>query len=115
MSEVIAVKLIIAVVQDQDVNKLLAQLAEEGHGATKLASTGGFLRQGNTTLLIGVDPDRVDHVVETIKSICQTRKQLVTPMAAVGRSINSYLPNPIEVSVGGATIFVLEVAGFVKV
>lgn len=108
-------KLIVAVVQDQDVNKLLARLSEEGHGATKLASTGGFLRQGNTTLLIGVDPDRVDRVVETIKDTCHSRKQLVTPMAAVGRSINSYLPNPIEVSVGGATIFVLDVKGFAKV
>lgn len=108
-------KMVVAVVQDQDVNRLLARLAEEGCGATKLASTGGFLRQGNTTLLIGVDQDRVDRVVEVIKETCQSRKQLVTPMAAVGRSINSYLPNPIEVSVGGATIFVLNVEGFSKV
>lgn len=108
-------KMVVAVVQDQDVNRLLARLSEEGYGATKLASTGGFLRQGNTTLLIGVDQDRVDRVVEVIKETCQSRKQLVTPMAAVGRSINSYLPNPIEVSVGGATIFVLAVEGFTKV
>lgn len=108
-------KLIIAVVQDQDVNKLLAQLSEAGYGATKLASTGGFLRQGNTTLLIGVEPEHVDQVVDTIKEACHSRKQLVTPMAAVGRSVNSYLPNPIEVSVGGATIFVLNVEGFSKV
>ncbi len=108
-------KLIVAVVQDQDVNKLLAKLAEEGHGATKLASTGGFLRQGNTTLLIGVDDDQVDRVVETIKETCHSRKQLVTPMAAVGRSVNSYLPSPIEVAVGGATVFVVDVAGFAKV
>ncbi|MGE5598057.1 MAG: cyclic-di-AMP receptor [Bacteroidota bacterium] len=108
-------KMVVAVVQDQDVNRLLARLAEEGCGATKLASTGGFLRQGNTTLLIGVDQERVDRVVEVIKETCQSRKQLVTPMAAVGRSINSYLPNPIEVSVGGATIFVLNVEGFSKV
>lgn len=108
-------KLVVAVIQDQDVNKLLARLSEEGYGATKLASTGGFLRQGNTTLLIGVDQDRVDRLVETIKETCRSRKQLVTPMAAVGRSINSYLPNPIEVSVGGATVFVLDVEGFAKV
>ena len=108
-------KLVIAVVQDQDVHKLLARLAEEGYGATKLASTGGFLRQGNTTLLIGVEPERVEEVVGTIKQMCQSRTQLVTPMEAVGRSINGYLPNPIEVSVGGATIFVLDVEGFAKV
>jgi len=108
-------KLVIAVVQDQDVNKLLARLADEGFGATKLASTGGFLRQGNTTVLVGVEPDQVQRVTEAVKETCQTRKQLVTPMAAVGRSINSYLPEPIEVSVGGATIFVLNVEDFAKV
>lgn len=107
--------MVVAVVQDQDVNKLLARLSEEGLGATKLASTGGFLRQGNTTLLIGVDQERVNNLVEMIKETCHSRKQLVTPMAAVGRSINSYLPNPIEVSVGGATVFVLDVEGFAKV
>ncbi|MGE5529394.1 MAG: cyclic-di-AMP receptor [Patescibacteria group bacterium] len=108
-------KLIVAVVQDQDVGKLLARLAEEGIGATKLASTGGFLRQGNTTLLVGVEQGQVERVVGVIKETCHSRKQLVTPMAAVGRSINSYLPNPIEVSVGGATVFVLDVEGFTKV
>ena len=108
-------KLVIAVVQDQDVNKLLAHLSESGHGATKLASTGGFLRQGNTTLLIGVEQNQVEQVVELIKDTCHSRKQLVTPMAAVGRSLNSYMPNPIEVSVGGATVFVLDAEGFAKV
>jgi len=108
-------KLIVAVVQDQDVNKLLAGLSEKGLGATKLASTGGFLRQGNTTMLIGVEQNQVDRVVEMIKETCCSRKQLVTPMAAVSQSINSYIPNPIEVSVGGATVFVLDVEGFAKV
>jgi len=108
-------KLIIAVVQDQDVNRLLARLAEEGCGATKLASTGGFLRQGNTTLLIGVEAERVDRVVEVIKETCHSRKQLVTPMAGLEGAPGSYLPNPVEVSVGGATVFVLHVEGFAKV
>jgi uncharacterized protein YaaQ len=108
-------KLVVTIVQDQDVNKLLAKLSEQGHGATKLASTGGFLRQGNTTLLVGVEKEQVDQVVGAIKETCRSRKQLVTPMAAVGRSVNSYLPNPIEVSVGGATVFVLDVEGFAKV
>ncbi|NLG83766.1 MAG: hypothetical protein GX493_03955 [Firmicutes bacterium] len=108
-------KLIIAVGQDQDVKRLLTRLAEEGCGATKLASTGGFLRQGNTTLLIGVETERVERVVEVIKATCQSRKQLVTPMSGLEGSIGSYLPNPVEVSVGGATIFVLDVEGFAKI
>ena len=54
--------LLIAVVQDQDVNRLLTALLEKGYRATKLASTGGFLRQGNTTLLIGVQEEQLEEV-----------------------------------------------------
>lgn len=108
-------RLVVAVVQDQDVHRLLERLNEKRYSATKLASTGGFLRQGNTTLLIGVEAGKVQEVVDIIKDACQTREQLVTPLATMGRTANSYLPTPIEVSVGGATVFVLEVESFTKV
>lgn len=108
-------RLVISVVQDQDVNHLLTVLMEHGYSATKLASTGGFLRQGNTTLLVGVEDNQVSEVVEIIKEVCQSRKQLVAPMAPVGRTVNSYTPNPVEVMVGGAAIFVINVEDFSKV
>lgn len=108
-------KLIIAVVQDQDANKLLSALMEKGYGATKLASTGGFLRQGNTTLLIGTKDDELSEVTAIIKEICHTRKQLVSPMATVERTVSSYIPSPVEVEVGGATIFVVQVESFEKI
>lgn len=108
-------RLVIAVVQDQDVHRLLERLNDKRYSATKLASTGGFLRQGNTTLLIGVEAGKVQEVVDIIKDTCQTREQLVTPLATMGRTANSYLPTPIEVSVGGATVFVVEVESFTKV
>ena len=108
-------RLVIAMIQDQDVNKLLGVLTEHGYFATKLASTGGFLRQGNTTLLVGVDDDKVAEVTGLIKDTCHSRKQLITPMESVGRTMNNYMPNPVEVSVGGATIFVVDVLDFVKV
>lgn len=108
-------RLVIAMVQDQDVNRLLGVLTEHGYYATKLASTGGFLRLGNTTLLIGIDEDKVREVVDLIKETCHSRKQLMTPLASVGRSMNNYIPEPVEVSVGGATIFVVKVQEFVKV
>ena len=108
-------RLVITMVQDQDVPKLLEVLTDNNYSATKLASTGGFLRQGNTTLLIGVESDKVDDVLELIKQTCQTRKQLVNPLASVGRSMNSYIPDPVEVQVGGATIFVVDVVNFVKI
>ena len=108
-------RLVITMVQDQDVNKLLAVLTDHGYSATKLASTGGFLRQGNTTLLIGVEESQVSELTGLIKETCHSRKQLLTPLASVGRTMNNYIPNPVEVQVGGATIFVLEVQEFVKV
>lgn len=108
-------KLIITIVQDQDVNKLLGVLTENGYSATKLASSGGFLRQGNTTLLIGVDDEKVTELTSLIEDACRSRKQLVSPLASVGRSLNNYMPEPIEVTVGGATIFLMDVQQFIKV
>ncbi|MCL6589698.1 MAG: cyclic-di-AMP receptor [Firmicutes bacterium] len=108
-------RLVIAMIQDQDVNKLLGALTEHGYSATKLASTGGFLRQGNTTLLIGLENEKVPEVIQLIKETCHSRKQLVTPLTTVGGSMNNYMPSPIETSLGGATIFVLDVVDFIKV
>lgn len=108
-------KLLIAVVQDQDAGRLLQSLMENGFSATKLASTGGFLREGNTTLLIGVDEKQIEDVIDLIRKTCKTREQLITPMLDISKSINTYVQHPIEVSVGGATIFVLNVERFEKV
>lgn len=108
-------KLLIAVVQDKDSIRLIESLVDNGYRSTKLASTGGFLKAGNTTLLIGVEDEDVPKVMEIIKEICQAREQLVTPMAPVGsNAVESYVPYPIEVLVGGATIFVVDVEKFVR-
>jgi uncharacterized protein YaaQ len=108
-------KLIIAMVQDQDVVKLLTVLTVKGYAATKLASSGGFLRQGNTTLLIGVESKQVEEVTQLIDDTCHSRQKLVAPIASVGQSMNSYVPDPVEVVVGGATVFVVDVEKFIKV
>lgn len=104
-----------AVIQDKDSALLLGALVQHGYRATKLASTGGFLRAGNTTLLIGVDNEQVDSVVTLIKEISASRERLVTPMPPVGGTVESYVPYPVEVIVGGATIFVLDVEHFERV
>ncbi len=108
-------KLVITMIQDQDAHKLLGILSENGYTATKLASTGGFLRQGNTTLFVGVEDDKVQDLMDLIKESAKSRKQLVTPLASVGRSLNNYMTEPVEVTVGGATIFVVDVTDFAKV
>ena len=107
-------KLIIAVVQDKDVPRLMQSLVQANFTATKLASTGGFLREGNSTVLVGVDDAQVDKVLEVIKKTCKAREQLVTPVTPVGPG-ESYVPYPVGVVVGGATVFVMPVDNFVKV
>lgn len=106
------VKLIVAVVQDQDSNRLSAALTKNDFRATKLASTGGFLRSGNTTFLIGTDDSLVDKLLEIIKDNCRSRDQMVAPVSPMGGNADSYIPYPVEVEVGGATVFVLPIEHF---
>lgn len=105
-------KLVIAVVQDKDSNRLSNALIKEGFRATKLASTGGFLRAGNTTFLVGTENERVSDVFQVIKANCKIREQMVTPVSPMGGTTDSYIPFPVEVQVGGAAVFVLPVERF---
>lgn len=106
-------KLVIAVVQDKDSNRLLNALVEEDFRATKLASTGGFLKAGNTTFMVGVEDEKVSQLLEIIKQNCRAREQLVAPVSPLGGNAESYVPYPVEVQVGGATVFVIPVEQFV--
>lgn len=108
-------KLIIAIVQDEDASKLLDKLMENKFGVTKLASTGGFLRSGNTTLLIGAEKEKIDFVISIIKDLCKSRSQVTTSPTPSTWSMGAYMPYPVEVQVGGATIFVVDVDKFEKV
>ncbi len=107
-------KLIIAIVQDEDASRLISTLMNEGHSVTKLATTGGFLRAGNTTLLLGGEDDRVKGALDVIEKVCKSRKQIATSPSPVAGTSGVYAPYPIEVVVGGATVFVLDVEQFVK-
>lgn len=105
-------KLIIAVIQDKDSHRLSNALVKQNIRATKLASTGGFLRSGNTTFLIGVEDERINEVLKLIKENCKAREQLVSPISPLGGNADSFIPYPVEVQVGGATVFVLPIEQF---
>ena len=107
-------KLIIAIVQDEDASRLVSNLMNEGFGVTKLATTGGFLRAGNTTLLVGVEEDKFDGAMHVIEKVCKSRKQIATSPTPAAGATGVYVPYPIEVMVGGATVFVLNVEQFIK-
>ena len=107
-------KLIIAIVQDEDASRLVSHLMSEGFGVTKLATTGGFLRAGNTTLLVGVDDARYDAAMAVIEKVCKSRKQLASSPATMAGVTGGYSSYPVEVTVGGATVFVMNVEQFIK-
>ncbi|MBQ9952182.1 MAG: cyclic-di-AMP receptor [Clostridia bacterium] len=108
-------KLVIAIVQDEDSSRLISNLMSEGYSVTKLATTGGFLRSGNTTLLLGIDDEKFDNAMKIIERVCKSRKQIATSPSPISGSTGVYVPYPVEVMVGGATVFVLNVEQFVKI
>ena len=105
-------KLIMAIVQDKDSNRLANEFIDANIRATKLSSTGGFLKAGNSTFIIGIEDDRVQDALELIKKTCQSRKQYVSTPMSLDISLDGQVPYPVEVEVGGATVFVLPIEGF---
>jgi uncharacterized protein YaaQ len=105
-------KLLLTIVQDADATKLEAALREHGHQSTKLASTGGFLREGNTTLIMGVEDGDLAKVQEIIHSNCRERTKVVTAGSPLHAVEGAFASQPMEVPVGGAIVFVLQVESF---
>lgn len=108
-------KLVFAVIHDEDGHKVMDELNKNGFSVTKLCSTGGFLRSGNTTLLTGVEEDKVKDVIEIIEKKSKSRKQVINSSMTPNGINGMFMPYPVEVVVGGATIFVLDVERFEKV
>lgn len=108
-------KLIFAIVNNDDSRSVSTALTKAGYFATKLSSTGGFLMSGNTTFLICTDDERVDDAIKVITSFSRKRKQYVPFAANVGAVEMQTASFPVEVSVGGATIFVTDIERFEKV
>ena len=107
-------KLVIAIVQGEDAGHAVQALNAAGLSVTRFASSGGFLQQGNVTLLVGVEADRVEQAVQVIGENCCERTRYVTPMAPTVEPGEMFMPFPMEVQVGGATIFVVDVEQFEK-
>ncbi|WP_125544509.1 cyclic-di-AMP receptor [Levilactobacillus lindianensis] len=105
-------KLLIAIVQDKDANRLSNEFIDHDIRATRLSTTGGFLKSGNTTFMIGVADDRVDEVLAMIKTASHTRQQFMTPPVNLDAQLDSTSSYPVEVQVGGATVFVMPVDQF---
>jgi uncharacterized protein YaaQ len=107
-------KLVVATIQDQDAERVVGGLTEKGFRVTRVGTTGGFLQQGNTTLLVGVDDHQVEQIIKTLKTFSERRMRYM-PMATGAAPNGMALYNYVEVEVGGASVFVLNVEHFEQV
>ena len=110
-------KLIFAIIRDKDTNDAVDALNRARIGVTRLSSTGGFLRDGNTTLMIGTQEDQVETVMDILRDNCAKRTQMevIPPLCPTG-GVPAFAMScaPVQVEVGGATVFVLDVEQFRK-
>ncbi len=106
-------KLIFAIVQNEDSKRLIKSLIESNISVTRISSTGGFLHGGNSTLMMGLDDEKVPAALEIIRSKSSTRKEyMVIPSSMPGYIDSS--PTPVQVTLGGATVFIVDVEAFHK-
>ncbi len=96
-------KLILAIVNNEDAARALDALTRAGLFVTRLSTTGGFLMMGNTTLLIGTDEERVQMAMGILRQHCTARTQP-----------SSRIRNTEPITVGGATVFVLDISHMEK-
>ncbi|NLX37198.1 MAG: hypothetical protein GXY68_10975 [Chloroflexi bacterium] len=101
-------KLVFSIVNRDDRDALRQALMDEGFQATVVSTTGGFLREGNATFMIGVDDDKVPAVMRILKDTCHTRTRTVYPTPPLVE-MAPLISEPIEVQVGGAVVFVVPV------
>jgi uncharacterized protein YaaQ len=105
-------KLILAIVQDEDTDGLTQALIQEGFRFTKISTTGSFLRTGNTSLMIGVEDAAVPAVTAILRRTCRRRTQIAVPYSPALEPGLLYMPENFEVEVGGAVVFVIDIERF---
>ena len=105
-------KLVFAIIHNEDAGALVDGLLEKEFRATRLHSSGGFLQQSNATIVLGVEDDQVDTVMAIIAEHCTSRTQVVNPMPPIMEPGEFFMPYPLEVEVGGATVFIVPVERF---
>jgi uncharacterized protein YaaQ len=106
-------KLIVVITSNDEADALIKKLIERGYPATKVSSTGGFLRRGNATIFSGVEATDIDNVLAIIRKECQARTEFI-PAQALPFPESIYPAEPVQVRVGGAIVFVLPVERFEK-
>lgn len=105
-------KLVIAVIHDRDQKRTTEALRGAGFRFTKIGSTGGFLREGNVTVLVGAEEEEVDQIMGILEESSRTREQYVNVLPPEATPVGTFLANPVKVQVGGAIAWVIDVERF---
>ncbi len=105
-------KLAVCIVHNRDKGRVTDELVKAGFKFTVIGSTGGFLREGNTTYLIGVEEAELPSLQKVIAQNSQSREQLVNVMPFEAAPPGAFIPSPVKVPVGGAVMFVMNVEQF---
>lgn len=108
-------KMIVAIMHGDDAAECIETLADKGIPTTRLDSRGGFLQRGNATLLCGVAESQVDLVFDVLRQRSKSRTEYLNPMLPLVEPGDFFVPHPVEVEVGGAIVFVLDVDRFEKI
>src|SRR3989442_13929905 len=103
-------KLVIAIVHPEDAGALVDALTDKDYRVTRLHSQGGFLKQSHATILAGGEEPQVDDVLATIRQTCHARSQFINAMPPIMQPGECYMPSPVELTSGGATVAVINVA-----
>jgi uncharacterized protein YaaQ len=107
-------KLVIVIASDTDADRLMKALIGQGYPATKISSTGGFLHRGNATIISGVEAAEVEQMLAMVRAECHARTELVPVQTLPFFGEGTTIAEPVEVRVGGAIVFVLNVERFEK-
>lgn len=107
-------KLVVCVVHNRDRNRLTDEMVKSGFKFTIIGSSGGFLREGNTTILVGVEEPDLAKLKSVIQENCEQREQMVNVAPFDSGAPGGLLPNPVRVPVGGAVMFVMDVEQYCR-
>jgi uncharacterized protein YaaQ len=105
-------KMVVAIVHNEDAGALVDALLDKEFRATRVSSSGGFLKQSNATIFLGVEETDVEEVISIVRANCTSRTQVVNPMPPIMEPGEFFMPYPLEVEVGGATVFIVPVDRF---
>ncbi len=106
-------KMVFLVVQDDDVHKLVKELVKSDFRVTRLSSTGGFLKRGSTTVFLGIEDNQLGKLKDIISKNCKMRTEIMPSIPVISQGIVT-TSEPIEINVGGAVMFIVNLEELVK-